>query len=321
MRVKGAINIFDFLLEAIRRGEKTALITITHVIGSSSRAPGAHLALSETGAFRGSISGGCVEAALVGLGQRAIVANKPGHVRLGTGSPYIDIRLPCGGGLDLQITPNPAFSAVARICERLQQRQPVCVALSRDGRLNIAHDVKSTGWLDDVFYVRHEPELRLVIIGRGSETEALARISAAYGTTVDVLTPDETTANASRRYGAKTWHLLSPSPSPHLVSDRHTAMGSKQTHARRLGQLRSKGVPEDLCCRIVGPVGLIHAARDPDTLALSILSQVVEAYRVASTVSAEIDPLDGNDDNANCVASRNPSAPGKTSPVGLQFGV
>lgn len=283
------------------------------------------------------------------LGQRAIVGNEPNHVRLGSGSPYIDIRLPCGGGLDLQITPNPAFSVVARICERLHQRQPVCVALSRDGRLDIAHDMKTAGWLDDVFYVRHEPELRLVIIGRGSETEALARISAAYGTTVDVLTPDETTANASRRYGAKTWHLLSPSPSPHLVSDRHTAivmlfhdheweiellvqalsqrtffigaMGSKQTHERRLGQLRSKGVPDDLCRRIVGPVGLIHAARDPDTLALSILSQVVEAYRVASRVSAEIDPLDGNDDNANCIASRNPSAPGKTSPVGLQFGV
>jgi xanthine/CO dehydrogenase XdhC/CoxF family maturation factor len=37
--------------------------------------------------------------------------------------------------------------------------------------------------------------------------------------------------------------------------------------------------------KIVGPVGLINATRDPQTLAVSILAQVLEALREARSMS------------------------------------
>jgi xanthine dehydrogenase accessory factor len=57
------------------------------------------------------------------------------------------------------------------------------------------------------------------------------------------------------------------------------AMGSRRTHASRLEKLRELGVQEDLLARISAPLGLIPTARDPVTLALSALAQVVDGYR------------------------------------------
>lgn len=313
--MKGALDIFQFILDASRRGERTALITITGVIGTSSRSAGTHFAISETGASRGSISGGCVEAALVGLGQRSIVSNTPERIRLGAGSPYIDIRLPCGGGLDLQIIPDPDIDVMASACERLEQRQSVNIALNPDGRIWIEQNARIVGWSAGSFHVRHDPDLRLVIIGTGAETQALTKLAIAYGAMVEVLSPDQATVDTCVQHGALAWYLTSPSRSPHLRSDSHTAivmlfhdhdweiellaqaltlrpffigaMGSRQTHERRLATLREHGVADKLSRRIVAPVGMIRSARDPDTLALSILSQVVDAYRETSATSCE----------------------------------
>lgn len=170
--MKGALDIFRFLLDAAGRGERTALVTITDVIGRSSRAPGTHFAVSETGAFRGSISGGCVEAALVGLAQRVITRGTSERIRLGVGSPYIDVRLPCGGGLDLLVIPDPAAEALSRACDQLEQRQSLALALHPDGRIWIEQSPPDefAGWSAGIFHVRHDPEIRLVVIGQGSET-------------------------------------------------------------------------------------------------------------------------------------------------------
>jgi xanthine dehydrogenase accessory factor len=309
--MKGALDIFRFVLDATERGERTALVTITDVIGSSSRGPGTHLAVSETGAFRGSVSGGCVEAALVGLAQRTIARGASETIRLGAGSPYIDIRLPCGGGLDLLVIPNPSRDVLSRACAQLDQRQSVHLALHPDGRIWIEQSSDEfSGWSTGVFHVRHDPELRLVIIGHGSETEALTRLAVAYGAMVEVFTPDAAIAEASGQRGARVWHLNGSSSSVRLTGDDHTAivmllhdhdwepelliqalsvrafyigaMGSRRTHERRLTTLRQHGVPDALSRRIVGPIGLLPSARDPKTLALSILSQIVNAYRSPS---------------------------------------
>ena len=59
------------------------------------------------------------------------------------------------------------------------------------------------------------------------------------------------------------------------------AMGSAATHARRLEALAAAGVGAAAASRVTGPIGLIPAARDPQTLALSVLAQVVAAYNLA----------------------------------------
>src|SRR5215210_1523603 len=125
-------SVFRFILDASARGERTALVTITGVTGSSSRAPGTQMAVSETGAIHGSLSGGCVEAAVVGEAQRVIGTGAREHIRLGPGSPYIDIQLPCGGGLDLLILPDPPAEVIARAVRFLEGRIPVLVSFASD---------------------------------------------------------------------------------------------------------------------------------------------------------------------------------------------
>jgi xanthine dehydrogenase accessory factor len=63
------------------------------------------------------------------------------------------------------------------------------------------------------------------------------------------------------------------------------AMGSQRTHANRLETLRERGLPEEALARIIGPLGLIPSARDPGTMALSTLAQVVDCYRQATAMS------------------------------------
>jgi xanthine/CO dehydrogenase XdhC/CoxF family maturation factor len=187
--MKGAVAIFRFLVDAARRGERTALVTLAAVEGSSSRAVGTQMAVTESGTFAGSLSGGCVEAAVVGDARRIIESGRAEIVRFGAGSRYIDIRLPCGGGIDLLFTPDPPLSVLDEALDTLMARQPVELALGLEGAVAI-DGLDETGWPSGRFHVRHDPDLRLVIVGHGAETDSLARLARAHGADTRVLSPD-----------------------------------------------------------------------------------------------------------------------------------
>lgn len=321
--MKGADTVLGFLIEAAKRDEKTALVTLTDVTGSASRAVGTQMAVSLNGTYAGSLSSGCVERAVVGEAQRIITEGRAERVRFGNGSRYIDIRLPCGGAIDLLFTPNPPLATIERAKRKLAARQPVSLQLGLDGAVLMQTEGSQTGWTDDGFVVRHDPALHILIVGHGMETIALAHQAHLYGASVQVLSPDAEQIAALRAAGIEAEHLPTPSASPHMVADRHSAvvflfhdhdwetalvaqaldqpaffvgaMGSPATHRRRCAMLAEIGVPAAAIARIRGPLGIIPATRDPDTLALSALAQIVMDYResfgappMASTVrSAE----------------------------------
>lgn len=309
--MKDALRIFRFLLDEASRGHDVALLTLVHVEGSSARAIGSHLAVSETGDYAGSFSGGCVEAAIVAEACRVLETGTSKFLRFGAGSPFIDIRLPCGGGIDILVTPQPAIATVAAIVERLEARAPVGLRLHIADRLELTDrmPVEQAAWLGAWFHVRHEPPLRIVVAGHGEEPVSLARQAQAYGADVVALTPDEETAAAIRSLGVETQIQKVAHRSPNLACDERTAlvllfhdhdweeallmealahpcvyigaMGSRATHDRRLQMLADQGVPASQRARVHGPIGLIPASRDPDTLALSVLAEIIAAARSA----------------------------------------
>jgi xanthine dehydrogenase accessory factor len=311
--LKRATEMFRFLAQARSEGRDCSLVTITEVIGSSSRSPGTHLAAAIGGDHVGSVSGGCVEAAVVAEALRVIEAGRAELIRFGVGSPFIDIRLPCGGGLDLLFTPNPDPRLVDEILKRLQGRIPTRLGLSRDGGMRIVdyRDDDPDGWRGDWFVTSHRPDLRIVAVGHGLEVAALARLARAHGAIVEVLTPDRDLMATLDLEGVPAHLLATPAPSRRLVGDNDTAfvflfhdhdwegellaqalkedsfflgaMGSRATHAARLHELRRLGCCDDDLRRIVGPIGVIPATRDPDTLALSVLAQVVATHSEVMT--------------------------------------
>jgi xanthine dehydrogenase accessory factor len=55
------------------------------------------------------------------------------------------------------------------------------------------------------------------------------------------------------------------------------ALGSRQTHERRLETLRALGAGPDDIARLKGPIGLF-ASRDPRSLAVSALAEIVAVW-------------------------------------------
>jgi len=81
------------------RGERIAIATVVSVVGSAPRHPGAKLAVNERGELVGSVSGGCVEPAVVQAAMEVIQHGRPQMLEFGiTEADNIEkIGLACGG--------------------------------------------------------------------------------------------------------------------------------------------------------------------------------------------------------------------------------
>lgn len=81
------------------RGERVAIATVVTMAGSAPRRPGAKLAVSEKGEIAGSVSGGCVEPAVVEAAMEVIKEGKPQMLEFGITEEenFEQIGLACGG--------------------------------------------------------------------------------------------------------------------------------------------------------------------------------------------------------------------------------
>lgn len=301
-----APKILAFLHSAVASGKRACLVTVTDVTGASVRNPGAHMAVTETGEYRGSLSGGCIEQAVVAEARKAIDAGVPHQIAYGAGTPIIDIRLPCGGRVDLLFTPIDSVEVIQGLIGRLQSRRPAVLSLpARSGEPGLA-EAGETGWDGESFVVRHHPPLRLAIVGHGGTVEALVRQAGALDIACHVATPDRDIAKALKgsrssveileRVGQELGVALDAWTAVAFFFHDHDwetdllaqvlsspafyigAMGSKTTHAARRELLEDAGVAGDEIARIVAPIGLIPSSRDPETLALSALAQIVDRH-------------------------------------------
>lgn len=312
-------DILRFVLARTGEGVGTILVTLTTIEGSSPRAIGAQMAVAEDGRYVGSFSGGCIEAAVVAEAIGTLADGRAKLVRFGAGSPYLDIRLPCGGGIDLLFNPHPDPQVIAEALSQHDRRAMAVLRLADDG----VHSDTMTGtrniagWNDGSFRLGYAPALRIVAMGQGEELTALARLAAAFGAEVCVLSPDERALADLRAEDFDAIRLTSRTNLPPLVTDPWTAIisvfhdrdweeellpralqlpsfyvgaiGSQRTQDVRRRALREAGVPEDLRQKLRTSVGLIPATRDPATLALSALSQIVQDYHRLESAPAGAD--------------------------------
>ncbi len=84
------------------RGDDVALATLVKTSGSTPLPIGAKMIVNSRGEFAGSVSGGCVEGAVIKLAQRVIKTGKPRLVKYGIADETAwDVGLSCGGMIDV----------------------------------------------------------------------------------------------------------------------------------------------------------------------------------------------------------------------------
>ncbi len=98
-------------------GRPVALATVVDTWGSAPRVVGAKMALTPDGGVSGSVSGGCVEGAVVEAGRQVLAAETPRLLSFGvTDERAWEVGLACGGTIQIFVAPlDPAvFEAQAR---------------------------------------------------------------------------------------------------------------------------------------------------------------------------------------------------------------
>jgi xanthine dehydrogenase accessory factor len=288
----------DVLRFLAARGKAVVLVTLVAVYGSASRAVGTQMAVAADGTACGSFSGGCIEAAVIAEALAALNSGTGRTVRFGAGSPYIDVKLPCGGGIDLMFTPRPEQAVVQDALAALAARKMFAISLSAEGICR----TNGTG-----FKLVYHPALRIVALGQGDDLSAFARLAHGFGANVAAVVPAEQAAQLGPLPGVEVIAAPSRTALPELASDPWTALvflfhdrdweefllpqalgckafyyaaiGSPRTQAVRRATLAAAGVPPEQLAKLRESVGLIPSTRDPATLALSILAEVVAEYR------------------------------------------
>jgi xanthine dehydrogenase accessory factor len=287
----------DVLRFVAGHGAETVLVTLVQIEGSASRAVGTQLAVAHDGSHCGSMSGGCIDAAIVAEALEVLALGQGRMVRFGAGSPYLDLKLPCGGGMDLLFTPRPDPLTIAAALHCLDQRRGFAMAIAADGI-----SAAQPGQASAHFVQSYAPPLRLILIGQGSELAALARLAAGFGADVVAVLPqaqlqdlpvavlpvksrEALPALASDPWSAivflfhdRDWEEFLLPQALALDGFYHGAIGSPATQAQRRQRLVAGGVPPADLAKLCAHVGLIPSTRDPATLALSLLAEVVADY-------------------------------------------
>ncbi|MBA3802035.1 MAG: XdhC family protein [Acidimicrobiia bacterium] len=126
-------DIADEIAAWRRRGRSVALARVVDVEGSGPRGPGAAMAVNDQGEVAGSVSGGCVEGAVVTEAIDVLSGTQPSRlVTFGySDDDAFAVGLTCGGTIRLFIEPiGPFFDVMAA---RLRDEQPVALATVVDG--------------------------------------------------------------------------------------------------------------------------------------------------------------------------------------------
>jgi len=80
------------------RGDSVALATVVKTDGATPRPIGAKMIVNSRGEFAGSVSGGCVEGAVIEEARRVLKTGKPKLLRYGIADETAwDVGLSCGG--------------------------------------------------------------------------------------------------------------------------------------------------------------------------------------------------------------------------------
>lgn len=104
MNAEHSIDELSQLGDWLSAGHKTALATVVSTWGSSPRPVGSHLVINDAGEFLGSVSGGCIEGAVVTEALEVMADGMPRVLEFGVSNEEAwDVGLSCGGAIKIYV--------------------------------------------------------------------------------------------------------------------------------------------------------------------------------------------------------------------------
>lgn len=216
-----------------RQSKGAAVATVVQTWGSAPRPVGSQIAISGEAEIVGSVSGGCVEGAVVAEALDAISDGAPRLMEFGvTDDDAFAVGLACGGTIRVLVEPVGAAlpeTILHRLVRAREARAPVGVLIRiepegddptvRTGpgehRLigyddePARFDADRSGFLEDDpthFLAVHTPPVRLAIVGGVHIAQPLCSMAREAGYDVTLIDPREAFANPARFPGERLVH-------------------------------------------------------------------------------------------------------------------
>jgi len=222
-----------------RDGKGAALATVVETWGSAPRQPGSQLAISGAGQIMGSVSGGCVEGAVVTEALEALADGIPRLLSFGVSDETaFSVGLACGGTIKVLVEP------VAPMADLLAE-----LVAARAARRGVAYAVNLTDWTrallapgadaladarlrsdkagvedDGRFIAPHNPPLRMIVVGAVHIAQPLLQMARLAGYDPTLIDPRETFGAAERFPGETVLDAWPDEALASLAPDSRTAI-------------------------------------------------------------------------------------------------
>lgn len=96
----------SFAQDWLDGGHEVALATVVKTWGSAPRVAGSHLVIRGDGVFEGSVSGGCVEGAVIAEAMDCLGSDAAKILEFGVSNDEAwDVGLACGGRIEILVEP------------------------------------------------------------------------------------------------------------------------------------------------------------------------------------------------------------------------
>jgi xanthine dehydrogenase accessory factor len=299
------------LAAALDAGRPVVLATLFRVEGSAPRGPGAQMLFDGLRAS-GYFSGDCIEGDVALHAAQVLASGEPQRLHYGMGSPWIDLRLRCGGALHVLAERIAPDDSAARSLLALTDERRSCVWHS-DGHQRSCEAVETAPlltWEDNPLRIarRYDPRRRMIVSGGDPGALALVRLAAEAQFETILLRPDgpetpppfagvtylrEEPAAALRRIGVDraTAYIGATHENDHdlpgcLVALREGAgyvamIGAASRAEARRGALRAAGATESELARLRLSPGITGLGKAPWEVATGILAEVMQTLNPA----------------------------------------
>ena len=298
----------------LKEKRKVALATVISTWGSAPRPVGGQMAIDSNGEIIGSVSGGCVEGAVINEGINSINDGKLRIKDYGISNDMAwEVGLACGGELKILIQPlNLEDEIVYSIVENIKNREPTkilinCLTGSRHIDNSIINQISSYDKIKEEFIHVIDPKPRLFIVGAVHIAQALISLAKTADFEIILIDPRDHFATKDRFPNCKIineWPDTALSnfildKATHLVTLTHDpkiddpaliytlkkdigyigSLGSKKTHNKRCERLIDIGFCQSDLSKIHGPIGLNIKAKTPAEIAISIMAEIINFRR------------------------------------------